>query len=74
MPSSVARLRASASVEPDCQLFVVSTSSHHMYRAGELATRSSRAAGVKNETMLFSARTQPYYPEQAGLFVPSQSP
>ena len=30
MPSSVARLRASASVLPLCQVFIVSTSSHQV--------------------------------------------
>ena len=30
MPSSVARLRARASDEPDCQVFIVSTSSHQV--------------------------------------------
>src|SRR5665811_208469 len=44
---------------PASQLFPVSTSSHHRYADGVLATRTCVAAAT-NQSMSWAARSQPY--------------
>jgi hypothetical protein len=74
IPSSVARLRASAAELPLCHVFMVSTSSHQVYRLGWSSTPAARAAGPKKDTTLFAARSHPYSQEHAAEFDPSQVP
>jgi hypothetical protein len=59
MPSSAARLFASAAAVPDCQVFIVSTSSHQTSSAGTTSTPAVRAAGSRKPWMSTEARVWP---------------
>src|SRR4051812_15854880 len=74
MPSSAARLRASAAEEPDCQVLLVSTSSHQTYEAGLTSIRAAAADGTKNDVTLYWARSWPYSQEQAVVLPPVHAP
>lgn len=74
MPSSVAVLRISASVEPDCQVFIVSTSSHQTYAAADWLMSAILAAGTNRSRLASTERFQPYCQEHARSLVPAQVP